>query len=143
VSDDFAVGLRHQRNQVQLFVVQMLDEVGFGSRPERRLVHGANGGAIGWGFWANPHGTTRLTVQRRGARGAVGLRARPFAARACRIPLGMSSSTCRGVTESPAICSSPTQIGSLKRRGPALPGLMNKTPSRVSLSARCECPNTT
>ena len=38
----------------------------------------------------------------------------------------------RASTRSPAIRSSPTATGSLKRRGPALPGLTNSTPSRVS-----------
>ena len=42
-----------------------------------------------------------------------------------------------------AMCRRAQQIGSVKRRGPALPGLRNRTgPSRVTLG-RCEWPVTT
>ena len=36
-----------------------------------------------------------------------------------------------------------TQIGSLNRRGPALPGLTKRTPLLSLISGRCECPLTT
>ena len=48
---------------------------------------------------------------------AKGLRRRPYAARSD------SSSTMRTVTSLPATCISATVTGSLKRTGPALPGL--------------------
>jgi hypothetical protein len=44
-----------------------------------------------------------------------------------------SSSTMRGEMVLPSINTSAKEIGSLNRRGPALPGLMKKMPSRRSI----------
>src|SRR3982074_459019 len=47
-------------------------------------------------------------------------------------------STVRAVTAPSATMTSPTEIGSLKRRGPQLPGLTYKIPSRSSIFGLCE-----
>src|SRR6202790_1133698 len=53
------------------------------------------------------------------------------------------SSTIRADTKPPATTSSATEIGSLNRRGPALPGFTKTTPSRCSMTGLCEWPDTT
>ena len=54
-----------------------------------------------------------------------------------------ASWTISGSSNSVDTRSLATVIGRRKRRGPALPGLRYRTPSRVSTNAWCEWPNTT
>jgi len=53
-----------------------------------------------------------------------------------------ANSTVRALTSVPATMSSPTEMGSLNRRGPQLPGLTYKMPSRLSTRGLCEWPDT-
>src|SRR5580700_3703109 len=53
------------------------------------------------------------------------------------------SSTISGRMPCPDTATRATVTGSLNRRGPALPGLRNNTPSRVSIEGWCEWPKTT
>lgn len=55
----------------------------------------------------------------------------------------LSSPTMRADTEPPVTVSSPTEMGSLKRRGPALPGFTYKIPFLRSTDGLCEWPDTT
>ena len=55
-----------------------------------------------------------------------------------------SSSTISARSSSaPETWSNASATGSVKRRGPMLPGFTNSTPSRVSMRGRCEWPDTT
>src|SRR5690348_8499962 len=49
----------------------------------------------------------------------------------------------RGRITEPAIARVATATGSLKRCGPALPGLTQTVPFLVSILGRCECPEMT
>lgn len=51
---------------------------------------------------------------------------------------GACKSTIRAATFAPSIVNSPSAIGNLNRRGPALPGLTKSTPWRSSIDGLCE-----
>src|SRR5690349_12980722 len=75
----------------------------------------------------------RLALVGKGDRAAEAVSGRHF----------ISSVRMRARTPFPEMRSSPSAIGSEKRRGPALPGLTYSTPSRSSIIGLCEWPATT